>query len=193
MLRLSFLGCLVVTVLSVVAGVAVTSPSWLARPTAAVAPRTPVTTVATGVRFAPVRVVAPRPGRPGAIPAAAGAAYRTAAGLLSTADAGCHLRWPLLAAAGWVGSRHGSVGHGRGPFDLSRSRWRFSRVDADGDGRQRRRDLDDAALAYAVLLCAGVGDLRRPRLARVALRRIDPRPGYTGEILAVARYYRTHA
>jgi len=45
-----------------------------------------------------------------------------------------------------------------GPMGLLPSTWTTVAVDADGDGARRVQDVDDAALAAAVLLCSGVQD-----------------------------------
>ncbi|MCY7394937.1 MAG: hypothetical protein LH468_02095 [Nocardioides sp.] len=68
-------------------------------------------------------------------------------------------------------------------MQLLPSTWRSARVDADGDGRRDPQDVDDAALAVAVVLCSPPHDLRR-RTARVAaLRLLNARPSFVTAVL----------
>ena len=77
-----------------------------------------------------------------------------------------------------------------GPLLLTPSQWSLVGVDADDDGTRDPNDLDDAALAAAVLLCAEPGNLRSPAGARTALRALDSDPGFARDVLAVAAGYR---
>lgn len=78
-----------------------------------------------------------------------------------------------------------------GPMQLLPANWSRAAVDADGDGRRNPQDIDDAALAVAVLLCARPDDLskRGPRLA--ALRRLNTRPSFVRSVLRARRAYLT--
>lgn len=60
-----------------------------------------------------------------------------------------------------------------GPMLLAPTTWSSVGVDGDGDGRRDPQDLDDAALAVAVLVCAGDHDLRKPDQLREALARVN--------------------
>lgn len=77
-----------------------------------------------------------------------------------------------------------------GPLQLSPATWAVVGVDSDGDGKRNPHDVDDAALAVAVLLCSGTEDLRR-RPGRVeAVQRINDDPSFIETVLAVDRAYR---
>ncbi len=49
------------------------------------------------------------------------------------------------------------------------STWDIVGVDADGDGQKNPQDIDDAALATAVYLCAGTQDLSTTEGQRAAV------------------------
>lgn len=77
-----------------------------------------------------------------------------------------------------------------GPFQLSPATWAVVGVDSDGDGRRNPHDIDDSALAVAVLLCSGRDDLRK-RSDRVrGVERINDDPSFIETVLAVDRAYR---
>lgn len=166
--------------------------------------------------------------RPGLMPETARTAYVRAAQAMNDADRTCHVPWQLLAGAGWVESRHGTLNGGDldvngvdrpalfgpvitrvdsdegqldgtasmdrtvGPLQFSPERWRIAGVDGDGDGSRDAQDIDDAALAYAVLLCSGPDDLRRGNATEAALLRINPEDAYPRQVEAAAAYYRKH-
>lgn len=56
-----------------------------------------------------------------------------------------------------------------GPMYLAPTLWAIVGVDADSDGQRNPQDLDDSALATAVLLCSGGADLSVPSQRRTAL------------------------
>ncbi|GAA1537849.1 hypothetical protein GCM10009788_45510 [Nocardioides humi] len=151
-------------------------------------------------------------------PAEAVAAYQRAATVINAA-APCNLDWLVLAAVGRLASNHGRgapVGrplNGRagrdrvsdtdagrldgdprwdapvGPMGLLPETWARVAVDADGDAVRDVRDLDDAALGVAVLLCSDGEDLsRRPALRR-ALHLYDATPGLARTVLRLVAEY----
>jgi hypothetical protein len=81
--------------------------------------------------------------------------------------------------------------HAVGPMLIDPPTWGVVGVDADGDGRRDPQDVDDAALAAAVRLCAGNEDLRRAADRTVALRELSRAPGFVAAVLDVAAGYRT--
>lgn len=151
------------------------------------------------------------------VPAHALAAYQRAAAVIDDA-AECHLDWPVLAAIGEVESNHGRVKkapaengkRGRGvvddtdagrldhnkrydapvgPLGIMPADWAQAAVDADGDGRRHPRDVDDAALASAVLLCASGADLGDTSALRHQLRVYHHAPGYARTVFALVGRY----
>lgn len=161
------------------------------------------------------------PGSLGSTPLAVVTAYQRAATILTTAS-DCGLQWTTLAAIGRVESNHnrgpallapldGKGGRGElpdtdlgqvdanltwdapvGPMALLPSTWRGVAVDADADGKRDPHDIDDAALAAGVLLCAR-GDLKRPAALRAALTSYHRAPGFVPTVLAVAKRYERQA
>ncbi|MEV5001476.1 hypothetical protein [Nocardioides sp. LML1-1-1.1] len=161
------------------------------------------------------------PGSLGSTPVAVVAAYQRAATIMSSAST-CGIRWTTLAAIGRVESNHnrgpallapldGKGGRGElpdtdlgkvdgnptwdapvGPMALLPSTWRAVAVDADSDGRRNPHDIDDAALAAAVLLCAK-GDLTKPAALRSALTSYHRAPGFVPTVLALATRYERQA
>jgi hypothetical protein len=144
----------------------------------------------------------------GDIPLTALLAYRRAADVLAEAKSSCGLTWPLLAAIGRVESDHGRVDgarlgadgvstptrgapEGLGPMRFFPSVWQVVAVDGDGDGVRDPHDIDDAALAVAVYLCASGGDLRDAAAMRAAVRRYDDSRRYVDLVLAYEEQYRS--
>lgn len=76
-----------------------------------------------------------------------------------------------------------------GPMQLTPDQWSQIGVDADADGRRDPQDLDDAALAVAVALCAGPGDLGEDAALRAAVRRLQPVAGDTATVVRLAAQY----
>ncbi len=77
-----------------------------------------------------------------------------------------------------------------GPMQMVPSAWTVVGVDGDGDGVRSPNDLDDAALAAAVWLCAGTDSLdERPHLRAALLRYNDSRP-YLRLVMSYLRQYR---
>ncbi len=151
------------------------------------------------------------------IPPAAAGAYRRAAAIMRDADPDCALSWALLAAVGLVASDHGrrSGGHplvdeaglpvadtdagevdgdtvhdrAVGPLALSPSTWSTVRVDADGDGRRHPGDIDDAALASAVVLC-GTSSLKGRAQVTAGLAHLNAAPDFAPLVVKAAASYR---
>ncbi|WP_272902654.1 lytic murein transglycosylase [Nocardioides sp. WS12] len=76
-----------------------------------------------------------------------------------------------------------------GPMQFIPSTWGVVGVDADGDGQRNPQDIDDAALAAAVYLCSGTGDLSTPAGLRPALLRYNNSGLYAETVLAIADSY----
>jgi hypothetical protein len=156
------------------------------------------------------------PARPGLgdaradqIPWIALQAYRRAADILGEVDPSCGISWTLLAAVGQVESEHGESGGGAlgddgvarpaivtrgadaavGPMQLLPDAWKMAGVDGDGDGTRSPQDLDDAAVAAGVYLCATGTDLRTPEGAQKALLAYNSSQRYVDEVLVVATRY----
>lgn len=155
------------------------------------------------------------PGSLGSAPPDAVAAYQRAAAIM-TAASDCGLDWTVLAAIGRVESDHGrgpAVGElldipdtdlGKvdgnelrdapvGPMRLLPATWAVVAVDADDDGVRNPQDVDDAALAAAVLLCAGGRDLVSLWELVPALAAYHPAPGFVRTVLALIRQYEREA
>lgn len=154
-----------------------------------------------------------RPGlgdpRAGEIPWVALQAYRRAADILGEVDPSCGISWAMLAAVGQVESEHGRAGGGElgddgvvrpaivtrgadaavGPMQLLPDAWKVAGVDGDGDGTRSVQDLDDAAVAAGVYLCATGADLNTPEGAEEALLTYNSSPRYVEQVLAVAARY----
>lgn len=143
----------------------------------------PPATVDTATRAVPAPAA---PASAAEVPATALAAYHRAESVINSASPHCHLPWELLAAVGQVESDHGRSPHAAGPVGLTSEEWRSVAVDADGDGDRDRRDLDDAALGLAVLLCADDNDLSSPTEVRAALARHNSHADYLDAVLALA-------
>jgi hypothetical protein len=77
-----------------------------------------------------------------------------------------------------------------GPMQLLPGMWQVAGVDGDGDGERSEQDLDDAALAAGVYLCATGPDLDDPERAAQALVSYNGSEGYADQVLAVAKQYR---
>ena len=78
-----------------------------------------------------------------------------------------------------------------GPMQFLPTTWAVAGVDGDGDGMRSPNDIDDAALAAAVYLCAGTVDAESPANIRAALYRYNNSDSYVSLVMAFERSYRT--
>ena len=76
-----------------------------------------------------------------------------------------------------------------GPMQFLPSTWSVVGVDADNDGRRDPQDIDDAALATAVYLCSGSGDLSGTSGQRSAVHRYNHSASYVALVLSVMQDY----
>jgi hypothetical protein len=76
-----------------------------------------------------------------------------------------------------------------GPMQLQPAVWNVAGVDGDGDGRRSPHDIDDAALATAVFLCATGERLGEEDGAAAALRGLNHSRVYVEQVLAVEAEY----
>jgi hypothetical protein len=76
-----------------------------------------------------------------------------------------------------------------GPMQFLPATWSQVKVDADGDGIRNPQDIDDAALASAVYLCAGSEDLAVPHDLDTALLRYNHSADYLDLVLRIADAY----
>ena len=76
-----------------------------------------------------------------------------------------------------------------GPMQFIPSTWSYVGVDADGDGVRDPQDIDDSALASAVYLCAGPGDLATDAGQRHAVYRYNHSQSYVDLVLAIKTAY----
>ncbi len=77
-----------------------------------------------------------------------------------------------------------------GPMQFIPGTWRTVGGDLDGDGVKDPQDINDAAAATAIYLCAGPGDLADPGQAYTAVRRYNDSDSYARTVLAIASAYR---
>lgn len=76
-----------------------------------------------------------------------------------------------------------------GPMQFIPSTWSQVGVDGDGDGRRDPQDIDDAALASAVYLCAGDDDLSSDAGRRAAVFRYNHSTAYVDLVLSIMDAY----
>ncbi len=76
-----------------------------------------------------------------------------------------------------------------GPLQFIPSTWSVVGVDADSDGDRNPQDIDDAALAAAVYLCAGSEDLGTDEGRREAVHRYNHSDAYVDLVLRVMDSY----
>jgi Transglycosylase SLT domain len=76
-----------------------------------------------------------------------------------------------------------------GPMQFIPSTWQVVAVDGDSDGTKNPQDIDDAALATAVYLCAGEGDLSTDSGARAAVYRYNHSSDYVNLVMSIAEAY----
>ncbi len=78
-----------------------------------------------------------------------------------------------------------------GPMQFIPSTWSVVGVDADNDGQRDPQDIDDAALATAVYLCAGQDDLSTEAGQRASMLRYNPSETYVDLVLVIMNAYLT--
>lgn len=76
-----------------------------------------------------------------------------------------------------------------GPMQFIPSTWSVVQVDADGDGVRNPQDIDDAALATAVYLCSGPGDLSTLTGQKQAVYRYNHSDSYVDLVLSIMDNY----
>lgn len=76
-----------------------------------------------------------------------------------------------------------------GPLQFIPSTWQVVGVDADDDAARNPQDIDDAALAAAVYLCSGDGDLATVAGQRDAIFRYNHSDAYVDLVLKVMNAY----
>ncbi|MGH3384205.1 MAG: lytic transglycosylase domain-containing protein [Nocardioidaceae bacterium] len=76
-----------------------------------------------------------------------------------------------------------------GPMQFIPGTWRLVGVDSDFDGKKDPQDIDDAATATAVYLCAGAGDLSTDAGQRAAVLRYNHSQSYVDLVLSIAQAY----
>jgi len=76
-----------------------------------------------------------------------------------------------------------------GPMQFIPSTWAQVAVDADDDGQRNPQDIDDAALATAVYLCSGNGDLSTLPGQRAAVYRYNHSQSYVDLVLSIMENY----
>jgi hypothetical protein len=76
-----------------------------------------------------------------------------------------------------------------GPMQFIPATWKSVAVDADNDGMKNPQDIDDAATAAGIYLCAGVGDLSTDSGAAAAVQRYNHSPSYVDLVLRISAAY----
>ena len=76
-----------------------------------------------------------------------------------------------------------------GPMQFIPSTWSVVGVDGDNDGTRNPQDIDDAALASAVYLCSGKGDLSSEAGQRAAVFRYNHSDEYVDLVLSFMNAY----
>jgi len=76
-----------------------------------------------------------------------------------------------------------------GPMQFIPSTWQVVGVDADDDASRNPQDIDDAALAAAVYLCSGDGDLSTVVGQRAAVYRYNHSQAYVDLVLKIMNAY----
>lgn len=76
-----------------------------------------------------------------------------------------------------------------GAMQFIPSTWKSVSVDGDGDGKKNPQDIDDAATAAGVYLCAGPGDLSTDAGARKAVKRYNHSDSYVDLVMQISSKY----
>ena len=76
-----------------------------------------------------------------------------------------------------------------GPMQFIPGTWKTVAVDSDNNGKKNPQDIDDAATAAGIYLCAGTDDLSTPSGAAAAVRRYNHSASYVDLVLAISNKY----
>ena len=76
-----------------------------------------------------------------------------------------------------------------GPMQFIPGTWSSVGVDADNDGTKNPQDIDDAAAAAGIYLCAGAGDLSTAADAAEAVKRYNRSDSYVDLVLRISSAY----
>ena len=76
-----------------------------------------------------------------------------------------------------------------GPMQFIPATWKSVAVDADNDGMKNPQDIDDAATAAGIYLCAGVGDLSTDSGAAAAVQRYNHSSSYVELVMKISAAY----
>ena len=76
-----------------------------------------------------------------------------------------------------------------GPMQFIPGTWSNVGVDSDNDGKKNPQDIDDAATAAGIYLCAGPGDLSSDGGARSAVHRYNHSSSYVDLVMKISAAY----
>jgi hypothetical protein len=76
-----------------------------------------------------------------------------------------------------------------GPMQFIPGTWSSAGIDSDNDGKKNPQDIDDAAAAAGVYLCAGSGDLSTDPGARSAAHRYNHSDSYVDLVMKISAAY----
>ena len=76
-----------------------------------------------------------------------------------------------------------------GPMQFIPGTWSNVGVDSDNDGKKNPQDIDDAATAAGIYLCAGSGDLSTDPAARTSVKRYNHSDSYVDLVMKISAAY----
>jgi hypothetical protein len=76
-----------------------------------------------------------------------------------------------------------------GPMQFIPGTWSSAGVDSDNDGKKNPQDIDDAATAAGIYLCAGAGDLSTDPGARSAVHGYNHSDSYVDLVMTISEAY----
>lgn len=76
-----------------------------------------------------------------------------------------------------------------GPMQFIPGTWKSVGVDADNDGAKNPQNINDAATAAGIYLCAGPGDLSNPTDLRSSVLRYNRSEAYADTVIAISEAY----